>query len=61
MPMYDFRCEECGETFSELRRSGDDKDVPCQHCGSTRTKKLISSFATRTAKTGSSCAPAGGG
>jgi putative FmdB family regulatory protein len=46
MPVYEFKCAGCGETYSEIRRMGDDTGVPCPRCGSTDTKKLISTFAS---------------
>ncbi|HOD14650.1 MAG TPA: zinc ribbon domain-containing protein [Spirochaetota bacterium] len=67
MPIYEFTCEACGECFSEIRRIGDDKEVPCQKCGSTNTRKLISSFSAVTSgsspdcPSASSCSHAGGG
>jgi putative FmdB family regulatory protein len=42
MPIYEFECEECGARFEELVASGS-ADVPCAKCGSTRTRRLMSS------------------
>jgi putative FmdB family regulatory protein len=42
MPIYEFECEECGERFEELVAAGA-TDVPCAECGSTRTRRLMSS------------------
>jgi putative FmdB family regulatory protein len=41
MPIYEFHCEQCGERFEELvsqRSAG----APCPHCGSGRTRRLLS-------------------
>lgn len=46
MPIYEFRCDDCQEKFSEIRKMGDDLGVPCQSCGSLSTRKLISTFAS---------------
>jgi putative FmdB family regulatory protein len=46
MPLYEYRCEECGEPFS-LRRSINerDEDAVCPACAATKVVRLISSFA----------------
>ncbi len=58
MPIYEFKCDECGGKFSEIRRMGDDQQVTCQQCGSTKTRKLISSFSSISSGTASGCASA---
>ncbi|MBN1496862.1 MAG: zinc ribbon domain-containing protein [Spirochaetes bacterium] len=58
MPIYEFKCDECGAAFSEIRRIGDDKQVPCQECGSVQTKKLISSFSSLSSGSSPGCASA---
>ncbi len=46
MPIYEFRCQDCGERFEKLCFSArDEKDARCPRCGSTRTSKEFSSFA----------------
>ncbi|MBN2079087.1 MAG: zinc ribbon domain-containing protein [Spirochaetes bacterium] len=60
MPLYEFKCRECGKSFSELRRVGDDEGVPCSHCGSVNTKKMVSSFASISSRPASSCSTGGG-
>ena len=42
MPIYEYRCEECGKVFEEIV-SGHDPDVlPCPTCSSNKTEKLMS-------------------
>jgi putative FmdB family regulatory protein len=41
VPIYEFKCEECGERFEELVAPGA-IGVPCAQCGSGRTKRLLS-------------------
>jgi putative FmdB family regulatory protein len=41
MPIYEFECEGCGKHFEELVAAGA-VDVACPHCGSTRTRRLLS-------------------
>jgi putative FmdB family regulatory protein len=43
MPIYEFECEECGTRFEELVAA--DVAVACEACGSSRTRRLYSSFA----------------
>jgi len=49
MPVYEFRCATCGETFDKLYRhmvgAGDDACPPCPVCGSTATARIVSRFA----------------
>ncbi len=56
MPLYEYRCEKCGERFEKLRRMADaDNDVVCPRCDAEEVERLLSSFATA----GSCAAPAG--
>lgn len=41
MPIYEFRCEECGARFEGLYDAGAER-VPCRECGSTRTERVLS-------------------
>ncbi len=47
MPIYEYRCVECGEVFSHLFLRPTDAvgQAPCSACGSEQTQRLISSFA----------------
>ena len=46
MPVYEYRCQVCGETFDLFVRSaGDRQKTPaCPQCGSPKVKKNISLF-----------------
>ena len=45
MPLYEFICEECGETFEELvLGASKTSDVICPACTSELVRKLMSSF-----------------
>lgn len=67
MPMYEFRCRDCGERFEELRSVNEpDAGVECPQCGGGRVERLLSSFATSGGASqsggssgGSSCGPRG--
>ncbi len=47
MPIYEYRCLECGEVFSHLflQPTGAVGQAQCSACGSEQTQRLISSFA----------------
>lgn len=57
MPLYEYLCQACGDTFETLRGPHDkDADVECPQCGEKKAQKLMS--ACRTAKGESSTASA---
>lgn len=66
MPLYEFDCLSCGQSFEKLVRSaGAIKEVACPVCGQMHVQKKLSAFAA-TVKGGSSsttsaaaCAPGG--
>ncbi len=47
MPIYEYRCQDCGEVFSHLvlTSTGASEQIPCSNCGSSQTRRLMSSFA----------------
>ncbi|KPK75523.1 MAG: hypothetical protein AMJ89_04345 [candidate division Zixibacteria bacterium SM23_73] len=47
MPIYEYRCEDCGKV-SEILQRGPKQEEPlvCPNCGSNRMRKLISSPAS---------------
>ena len=45
MPMYEYRCRECGLRFEMLRRMADaDRDLECADCRSAEVERLLSTF-----------------
>lgn len=67
MPMYEYRCQECGLLYEQLRRMSEaDTSLQCPHCGSLKVERQVSacSFAGFSSGGGSSsgggCAPRGG-
>lgn len=66
MPLYEYRCPECGTRFEEIRALRQaDEEVECPVCGSGAPRRQLSSFATasggRSPGGGSaSCGPTGG-
>ncbi len=45
MPIYEFVCEDCGETFEELVLGGAIEGIKCPKCASEKVKKLMSACA----------------
>jgi putative FmdB family regulatory protein len=59
MPIYEYECTECGESFEELVLSiSTEKEVHCPACNSKSVKKKISLFGTKAPSTGSSLSSA---
>lgn len=46
MPIYDFKCGECGTVSEILLLDGDTAKAVCPDCGSKHMEKLISAFNT---------------
>jgi putative FmdB family regulatory protein len=68
MPIYEYRCQACGEQFDKLVRcSADETNLTCPNCGSKQAEKLLSVFGTSgfsttrnfTSSSPASCGPAG--
>ena len=59
MPMYEFKCGDCGEVFEELTTLAEVEagDVACPACGSGDVERQMSTFACG----GESPAGTGGG
>ena len=46
MPIYEYQCPSCGETFDKLMRFSEADKVPvCPHCGAKETQKKITAGA----------------
>ena len=48
MPIFEYRCKQCGHVTSFLEQAGSRKTHVCEKCGSRATEKLLSTFAART-------------
>lgn len=42
MPIYEYRCKQCGTQFEKMRRVSDDSPVLCSACNGADTEKLLS-------------------
>lgn len=59
MPIYEFRCSNCGHKFETLCRMGETgSGLECPHCGSRSLSRLVSAFRVMG---GGSAGGAGGG
>jgi putative FmdB family regulatory protein len=46
MPLYEYICRDCGQPFEKMIRLSDSAPViACPECGSTDTRKQLSTFA----------------
>jgi putative FmdB family regulatory protein len=65
MPLYEYRCRECGNRFEVLQRLGQGAEsLTCPRCGAQQLDKQYSTFASAggTAQGGSAaggCGPGG--
>lgn len=70
MPLYEFRCNKCGNVFEQLIFSSDEEEkLACPLCGERDTCRLMSLFSSGSSSSGkglssglsSSCASSSGG
>ncbi len=65
MPIFDYKCSNCGRSFDTLVRSCDEV-VQCPDCGSSDVARLLSKFGFKSgsrfsSSSGCSCGSCGGG
>ena len=60
MPLYEYRCDECDETFEVLRRITEKDDARCPSC-ERPARKLLSGFAVGGGGASSDAGISGGG
>ena len=44
MPIYEYKCQSCGNVFEHLLRTRSEKTPDCPDCGAAEPRKLFSSF-----------------
>lgn len=64
MPLYEYRCSDCDESFEVLQRMGAGADgLSCPSCGASRVEREVSTFASlgpsQGAGSAAACAPGG--
>ncbi|RLC19112.1 MAG: zinc ribbon domain-containing protein [Deltaproteobacteria bacterium] len=42
MPIYEYKCNKCKKEFEKLVFAGDDKDISCPECNSSKVVKKMS-------------------
>ena len=52
MPLYEYRCDNCGHELTQLQKLSDKPLVACPHCHQDSLKKLISASAFKLEGTG---------
>jgi putative FmdB family regulatory protein len=65
MPIYEFRCADCGHVFEELvLRSSDEQDLACPKCHGHTVERVLSACAISGGGdgggAGGGCVPRGG-
>lgn len=50
MPIFEYKCQQCGHVIEVLQKSRNATKQTCDQCGSTTMKKLLSGFAVAQAK-----------
>jgi len=59
MPMYEYRCRECGELYEEIvKLNTQDSEVECPACGAHQSERKQSTFAVRGGSS-ANCGPTG--
>ncbi len=49
MPIYEYKCQDCGSQFEKLLRNSDETGVECPSCGQNHLRRELSTFAARAA------------
>jgi len=59
--MYEYRCQECGTLYEQLRRMSEaDANLQCPHCASVKVQRQFSACSFSGTSAGGGCAPRGG-
>ena len=55
MPLYDYHCQQCESSFTELRRASEmNSPIKCTECGSMDTQRSLSCFSVGGSSSGMS-------
>jgi putative FmdB family regulatory protein len=61
VPLYDYRCEDCGHEFEAQRPVARRDEADCPRCRGRRVRRLVRAVPTVAAGRGAGCAPARSG
>jgi putative FmdB family regulatory protein len=50
MPIFEYKCEQCGHVMEVLHKSLNAEKVTCEKCGGSNLRKLMSGFAVGQSK-----------
>ena len=42
MPIYEYKCSNCGEIIEVFQKTSAQKNMNCQHCGSNHIERIVS-------------------
>lgn len=59
MPIFDYRCKQCGHTFDALQKLGEAPLRKCPECGKAALEKLVSAPALQVKGSGGRSSAAG--
>ncbi|MBN1851244.1 MAG: zinc ribbon domain-containing protein [Pirellulales bacterium] len=45
MPLFEYRCQDCGHVTEFLEKADTKAEHPCEECGSKKTERILSAFA----------------
>lgn len=60
MPLFEYKCEECGSEFEKLISSSKRDEVGCNKCDNPKASRQLSTFAAHSPGGSSAAAPAAG-
>jgi putative FmdB family regulatory protein len=61
MPLYEYRCRDCGERFEILQRLGEDgHGLHCPRCAAPEPQRVLSTFAAGAGGREAAASSAGG-
>jgi putative FmdB family regulatory protein len=53
MPIFEYKCQDCGTSFEKLiRRTGNGEQVSCPSCGKDHVSQQLSTFAAHAGSSG---------
>jgi putative FmdB family regulatory protein len=60
MPIYEYKCGDCGNHYEQIRRMSEaDTGLECPKCRSERIRRQLSSFATTSGSSSGAALPCG--
>jgi len=59
MPIFEYRCRDCGHVTEFLEKADSRRKHACGACGSAATEKALSTFAAHSQPAGPACASRG--